>query len=64
MKTQAWEAVSVYVLVAIVIKQLALDLSLYQILQILSVTVFHKTSILEGFSDFPDVFPGTESCMQ
>jgi hypothetical protein len=42
-KTQVWVAVSVYVLLAIVKKQLGLDLSLYKILQILSVTVFGKT---------------------
>ena len=39
-KTQIWIAISVYVLVAIIKKQLNLDLSLYTILQILSVTVF------------------------
>src|SRR6516164_1010860 len=55
-KTQAWVALSVYVLVAIVKKQLGLDLSLYKILQILSVTVFEKTPILEGFSNFSDGF--------
>ena len=64
MKTQAWVALSVYVLVAIVKKQLGLELSLYKILQILSVTVFEKTSILEGFSNFSDEFSATESCMQ
>src|SRR5207248_10261332 len=37
-KTQIWIAVSVYVLVAIVLKRLALDKTLYQILQVLSVT--------------------------
>jgi hypothetical protein len=47
-KTQIWIAVSVYVLVAIVRKRLALDASLYQILQILSVTLFEKTSILQA----------------
>ena len=47
-KTQIWIAVSVYVLVAIVKKQLRLDdLSLYKILQILSVTLFEKTSLLQ-----------------
>jgi len=46
-KTQIWIAVSVYVLVAIVRKRLALDQSLYQILQILSVTVFEKEPILQ-----------------
>lgn len=47
-KTQIWIAVSVYVLVAIVRKQLGLELSLYQILQILSVTLFEKTPILQA----------------
>ena len=47
-KTQIWIAVSVYVLVAIVKKQLRLeDMSLYTILQILSVTLFEKTSLFE-----------------
>jgi hypothetical protein len=53
-KTQVWVALSVYVLVAIVKKQLGLDLSLYKILQILSVTIFEKTPILEGFFNFAD----------
>jgi len=48
-KTQVWVALSVYVLVAIVKRQLGLDLSLYQILEILSVTIFEKTPISEGF---------------
>ena len=47
-KTQIWIAVSVYVLVAIVRKRLGLDASLYQILQILSVTLFEKTPILQA----------------
>jgi hypothetical protein len=47
-KTQIWIAVSVYVLVAIVRKRLALEISLYQILQILSVTLFEKTPILQA----------------
>ncbi len=45
-KTQIWIAVSVYVLVAIVRKRLGLKASLYQILQILSLTLFEKTPIL------------------
>jgi transposase len=44
-KTQIWIAVSVYVLVAIVRKRLGLESSLYQILQILSLTLFEKTPI-------------------
>ena len=47
-KTQIWIAVSVYVLVAIVRKRLGLDASLYQILQILSVTLFEKTPVLQA----------------
>ena len=41
-RTQIWIAVSVYVLVAIIKKRLNLDLSLYTILQILSITVFER----------------------
>ena len=53
-KTQIWTAASVYVLVAIVRKRLGLEASLYQILQILSVTLFEKTPILRALqaSDF------------
>jgi len=47
-KTQIWIAVSVYVLVAIVRKRLGLEASLYQILQILSVTLFEKTPLLRA----------------
>jgi hypothetical protein len=44
-KTQIWIAVSIYVLVAIVRKRLGLEVSLYQILQILSMTLFEKVPI-------------------
>jgi hypothetical protein len=47
-KTQIWIAVSIYVLVAIIRKRLGLEASLYQILQILSVTLFEKTPILRA----------------
>jgi Domain of unknown function (DUF4372)/Transposase DDE domain len=47
-KTQISIAVSIYVLVAIVRKRLGLAASLYQILQILSVTIFEKTPILQA----------------
>ncbi len=50
-KTQIWIAISVYVLVAIIKRQLNLDLSLYTILQILSVTLFEKVSILQALTD-------------
>jgi len=46
-KTQIWVAVSVYVLVAIVKKQLKIDLSLHSILQILSVNAFQKEPLYE-----------------
>jgi IS4 transposase len=47
-KTQIWIAVSIYVLVTIVRKRPGLETSLYQILQILSVTLFEKTPILQA----------------
>jgi hypothetical protein len=50
-KTQIWIALSVYVLVAIVRKRLALDVSLYKLLQILSVTLFEKTPISTAVLD-------------
>jgi len=49
-KTQLWVAIAVYVLVALVKKQLALEASPYTILQILSVTLFEKTPILQALS--------------
>jgi len=63
-KTQIWIAVSVYVLVAIVRKRLGLEASLYQILQILSLTLFEKTPVLRALhafdscNDLPD--PGNQ----
>ena len=47
-KTQIWIAVSVYVLVAIVRKRLGIKASLYQLLQIFSMTLFEKTPILRA----------------
>ena len=52
-KTQIWIAVSVYVLVAIVKKRLALDASLYTLLQVLSLTLFEKMPILQALSRDP-----------
>ena len=46
-KTQIWVAIAVYVLVAIIKKQLKIKYSLYTILQVLSVTVFEKESLLQ-----------------
>src|ERR1022692_3946699 len=47
-KIQIWIALSIYVLVAIVLKRLGLEASLYQILQVLSITLFEKTPILRA----------------
>jgi hypothetical protein len=46
-KTQVWIAICVYVLVAIVRKELRLELSLSQILQVLSVNAFEQVSLAE-----------------
>ncbi len=53
-KTQIWIAISMYVLVAIVKKELKIDQSLYTILQILSVSLFEKIPILQAltFTDY------------
>jgi hypothetical protein len=60
-KTQIWIAVSVYVLVAVVRKRLGLEASLYQILQILSVTLFEKTPIWRALqaSDYENDLVGS-----
>ena len=46
-KTQIWIAVSVYVLVAIIKKRLKIDTSLYNILQVLSLTLFEKLPLIQ-----------------
>ena len=51
-KTQIWIAVSIYVLVAIARKRLGLEKSLYQILQIFSITSLEKVPILQVFEAF------------
>jgi hypothetical protein len=63
-KTQVWIALSIYALVAIVKKRLGLDLSLYKILQILSITIFEKSPILQGFSDFIEPLSEPDTCIQ
>jgi hypothetical protein len=52
-KTQIWIAITTYVLVAILKKELGIEHSLYTMLQVLSVTLFEKTPLLQVFSD-PD----------
>ena len=49
-KTQIWIAISTYVLVAIMKKRLCMDLSLYTILQILSISLFEKMPILQALA--------------
>ena len=51
-KTQIWTAVSTYVLVAIVKKRLKIQASLYEMLQILSLTMFEQTPLELLFSQF------------
>ena len=48
-KTQIWCAVSTYVLIAIIKKELQINTSLYTLLQILSVSVFEKTELSCAF---------------
>ncbi|MEI6422687.1 MAG: IS4 family transposase [Lentisphaerota bacterium] len=50
-KTQIWIALSIYLIVAIIKKRLKLEASLYTILQILSVSLFEKTHILQALSN-------------
>ena len=50
-KTQVWIAVSIYVLISIIKKRLNLKPSLYTILQIFSVTIFEKVSIIQALTE-------------
>jgi len=52
-KTQIWTAISVYVLVAIIRKRLGIEAELYTILQILSLTLFEKTPLLQLLTEQP-----------
>ena len=54
-KTQVWIAVSVYVLVAIIKKELQLDASLHTLLQILSVALFEKMPLQQALAALPGV---------
>ena len=51
-KTQIWIAISIYVLVAILKKELNLPISLYTILQVLSVSVFERTSLIQLLTNY------------
>ena len=51
-KVQIWTAIRTYLLVAILKKELRIDHSLYEILQVLSVNVFERTQVNKLFADF------------
>ena len=63
-KTQIWIAVSVYVLVAVARKRLGLEASLYQILQILSLTLFEKVPILQALQPSESQYESGDDCKQ
>jgi len=58
-RTQVWIAISVYVLVAIIKKELKIDRSLSEILRILSVNPFEKTPVFQLLTNTPHKFPNT-----
>jgi hypothetical protein len=63
-KTQIWIAISVYVLVAIIRKRMNLDMSLYTILQIFSITLFEKMPILQALTEVDYINKITTGHMQ
>jgi Domain of unknown function (DUF4372)/Transposase DDE domain len=63
-KTQLWIAVSVYVLVAIIKKELHLEASLHTLLQILSVTLFEKMPLQQALAALPDTALALDSANQ
>ena len=63
-KTQIWIAISTYVLVAIVKKKLKIDKSLYSFLQVLSLTLFEKTYILQAVKEDGEPQKSDRSCNQ
>jgi len=54
-KTQIWCAVSIYVLIAIIKKELQINASLYTLLQILSVSVFEKNQLQQALQGVADI---------
>ena len=64
MKTQIWIAISVYVLLAIVRKRLRLELNLYPMSQILSLSLFEITPLLQVFSQINPSDELKTSCNQ
>jgi len=63
-RTQIWIAVSIYVLVAIIKKRLQIPLSLYTILQVLSLTVFERLPLQQVLTDVDDTLYDPDSAKQ
>jgi hypothetical protein len=63
-KVQIWTAVSTYLLVAIMKKELMLEQSLYTILQVLSLSLFEKMPILEAFAKYYVAAKNNSGCKQ
>lgn len=63
-KVQIWTAVCVYVLISIIKKRLNLDVSLYTILQILSISIFEKIDINQLLASELPKYDKCESCIQ
>lgn len=63
-KTQLWIAICVYLLIAIIKKKLKLEMSLYTILQVASVSLFEKMPILQAFQEFDMLSENKDACIQ
>jgi hypothetical protein len=63
-RTQVWIAITVYVLLAIIRKELCIDRELHDILEILSASAFQETPLLQAFSQEPLLDEATEDCNQ
>ena len=63
-KIQVWVAISVYVMVAIMKKELEVDRSLYEILQVLSITLFEELPLYQALTETPHSFEEGESYKQ
>jgi hypothetical protein len=63
-KTQIWTAICVYVLVAIVKKELRIGKSLYEMLQIFSISLFEKSPILQALNALDDQVEEAPACNQ
>ena len=63
-KTQVWIAVSVYVLVAIIKKELQLDASLHTLLQILSATLSENMPLQQALADSADLASSLDAANQ